>query len=46
MKLRIKKLGHDKSGYMITDEDTLEIISKHKTKESAIKMLNLLRWRK
>ena len=43
MKLVIKRLGHDSKGYMITDNDTLEIISRHRTKANAIKRLNSIK---
>lgn len=40
--LKVMRLGHDVKGYMITDDDTLEIISKHRTEDVANKVLNMM----
>jgi hypothetical protein len=39
-KLRIMRRGHDVKGFMITDDDSFEIIGKYKTEEAAQKVLN------
>ena len=42
MNLKILKRGHDTKGYMISDDDTLEILSFHKTEQTAKKRLKEL----